>query len=1058
MLFRCFELLAIRKRHCALETGSAMIRSLRLAALVYATFTGNLLGPLCLGAAEPTEAEILFATQIQPLLVEKCLACHGDKADDIQGGLDLRTWSSTLNGGESGDAAIVPQHPEQSPLFRAITWDDEALQMPPKENDRLTPAQVAVVKRWIEAGAAWPSNERIREIQKSSEKWSTSAGIQVATSGGLSEAWTNRRYDPVNLWAYQPLWKAEGGNRKEEVQSPIHPSSFSLQPSTIDAHIDDRLRRVGLAAAPVADRRALIRRVTFDLIGLPPTPAETEAFVDDPAEDDIAWAKVIDRLLASPHYGEQMARHWLDVVRYADSSGFANDYERGNAWRYRDYVIRAFNQDKPYDQFIIEQLAGDEVVEARRKEESGRRKESRENSDSDLHASAFNLQPSDSELLIATGFLRMGPWELTGMEVAKVARQRFLDDVTDAVGQVFLGHMLQCARCHDHKFDPIPTRDYYSIQAAFATTQLAEREAAFLPEENVSGFEERKYLDQRRDFYEQTLQQLDRKQTLEAARQWYRETGKDASAFERTIQQLANQSKSAEKITLAMVRQAMQKQKIDPELIPPKHTGFAPQDFGMERVARKGLERLKWRYERYEPLSLSVYSGRTPEMKAVYSPLRMPENRMQAGELEQTCILVGGDPFAPSIPVEPGVLSVVANKDEGRRRKVENQPPSSPVQPSSFNFHPSSITGRRLALAKWMASPDNPLTARVMVNRIWQWHFGRAIAGNPNNFGATGKKPTHPELLDNLARSFIENGWSIKQLQRQILMSQAYRRSTQHSQPELVAEKDPLGELYATFQPRRLTAEELRDAMLFVTGELNPELGGIPVRPEMNLEAALQPRMVMGTFAEAWQPSPLPSQRHRRSIYTLKLRGQRDPFQEVFNSPSPDLSCEAREASTVTPQVFALFNSQATLDRAVALTARLKAEGGRMKQVQDQGEVSSELQPSPFLFHPSTIQQLFLKLLGRKPSSVEVSATLVHWKKMTERHRSFQFSSSQTPREVLREAVEENTGEKFSFTEPLEVYADFVPDKNLSDLSPELRGLAEVCLVLLNSNEFVYVY
>lgn len=1002
-------------------------------------------------AAEPNEAEVLFATQVQPLLVEKCLACHGGKADDIQGGLDLRTLAGALKGGESGETTIVPQHPERSPLFRAITWDDDALQMPPKENDRLTADQIAVVKRWIESGAPWSSDDRIQEIQKSHENWSTAKGIPVATSGGLSEAWTNRRYDPANLWAYQRLWKEEIGRKKEEEKdrgpSPFPPSSFTLHPSTIDTHINDRLRAVDLTAAPLADRRTLIRRVTFDLTGLPPTPAEIDAFIHDPAEEDVAWAQVIDRLLASPHYGEQMARHWLDVVRYADSSGFANDYERGNAWRYRDYVIRAFNHDKPYDQFIIEQLAGDEVVEARMKEEGRRRNEEQENTESKVHPSSFHLPASNSDLLIATGFLRMGPWELTGMEVAKVARQRFLDDVTDAVGQVFLGHMLQCARCHDHKFDPVPTRDYYAIQAAFATTQLAERDAAFLPEENLNGFDERRYLDQRREFYDRTLRQLDRQQTLEAAREWYRQTGKDAAAFERTILQLARSSPGANKITLGMVRQAMQKHKLDPELIPPKHTGFEPQDFGMERVARKGLERLKWRYDRYEPYALSVYSGRTPEMKAVYAPLRMPDNRLQAGELEQTCILVGGDPFAPSTPVEPGVLSVVVMKEEIGSKKVEEKATASDLQPSSFTLHPSDhpsdITGRRLALAQWIASPDNPLTARVMVNRIWQWHFGRAIAGNPNNFGATGKKPTHPELLDDLARSFIESGWSTKQMHRQILMTQTYRRSTQHPQPERLAEKDPLGELYATFQPRRLTAEELRDAMLFVSGELHRELGGIPIRPEMNLEAALQPRMVMGTFAEAWQPSPLPSQRHRRSIYALKLRGQRDPFQEVFNSPTPDLSCEAREASTVTPQVFALFNSEATLDRAVALAESLKEEGGGMQADEERA---------------ATIHQLFLKLFGREPSSSEIAATFAHWERMTARHRALPLKPSVPPREVLREAVEENTGEKFSFIEPLEVYADFVPDKKLSELSAELRGLAELCLVLLNSNEFVYVY
>ena len=232
----------------------------------------------------------------------------------------------------------------------------------------------------------------------------------------------------------------------------------------------------------------------------------------------------------------------------------------------------------------------------------------------------------------------------------------------------------------------------------------------------------------------------------------------------------------------------------------------------------------------------------------------------------------------------------------------------------------------RSALADWIASPTNPLTARSIANRIWQWHFGQGLAGNPNNFGTTGKKPTHPELLDWLAATLIEEGWSLKALHRHIIMSHAYRRSTEHPQRDELARVDPQGTSYAVFRPRRLTSEELRDSLLALSGELNREIGGIPARPEMNLEAALQPRMVMGTFAAAWQPSPRPAQRHRRSVYALKIRGLRDPFQEVFNEPSPENSCEARDASTVTPQVFSLFNSQASYDRALALAARLRRE------------------------------------------------------------------------------------------------------------------------------------
>ena len=344
----------------------------------------------------------------------------------------------------------------------------------------------------------------------------------------------------------------------------------------------------------------------------------------------------------------------------------------------------------------------------------------------------------------------------------------------------------------------------------------------------------------------------------------------------------------------------MAKQRVDPSLIPGPKAGFAPQDFGMERIARKGIQRLQWRLDRYRPIALSVYSGHTPQRTAVMAPQRMP-SELTSGELEQSSILAGGDPFSPTQPVSPGVLSACTAFGQ-----VGGSPSIS-----------TEVAKRRLDLADWIVDPQNPLTARVIVNRVWQWHFGQALAGNPNNFGTTGKKPTHPRLLDWLATRFIEDGWSVKSLHRVIMSSEAYRRSTDHPDPRRLQERDSSGTSYAAFLPRRLAAEELRDAMLFVSGELNPTLSGIPVRPEMNLEAALQPRMVMGTFAEAWQPSPLPEQRHRRSLYALKLRGHRDPFFEVFNAPAPDLSCEAREVSTVTPQVFSMFNSEITFDRAL---------------------------------------------------------------------------------------------------------------------------------------------
>jgi hypothetical protein len=752
----------------------------------------------------PSRAEQLFARKVQPLLREKCLACHGDDAKKIAGGLDLRSLDGLRKGGESKVPALVAGKSAMSPLYLAVTRESDVwTPMPPKENDSLTGEQVGYLKEWIDAGAPWPDDRRIGEILKSADDpWTSKDGVAVKTSGGLSPEWTNRKYTPENLWAYQPLKGIAPG----DLAKGVHP---------IDAILGTALQKKGLRPAGRADRRTLIRRATFDLLGLPPTPDEVESFVSDPATDEVAFAKVVERLLASPHYGEQWARHWLDVARYADSSGYANDYERGNAWRYRDYVIRVFNEDRPYDQFVREQVAGDEI------------------------------DPDNPEMLIAVGFLRMGPWELTGMEVAKVARQRFLDDVTDAVGQVFLGHMLQCARCHDHKFDPVPTRDYYGVQAIFATTQLAERPAAFLPSENTLGFEEKKYLEKRRGYYQELLNRLDEK-AIAAARAWYAEKKLDPAPLEEA---LGKADSRRGRLGYQAARGILQRKGIPEEQIPPRHVGFSPEDYGIERIARKGLERLKWVAERYEPVALSVYSGRTPSLRSVNAPLRMPADRMTSGELEQTCILAGGDPFSPRAQVAPGMLS--AANSLGRAQGFKGDVPS-------------SVAGRRTALANWIASRDNPLTARVMVNRIWQWHFGRALAGNPNNFGATGKQPTHPELLDWLAAEFINRGWSVKAMHRLIMSSQAYQRSSRHPEADALAEKDPHGTSYAAFSPRRLDAEEMRDAVLRVTGELNPELGGIPVRPEINLEAALQPRQVMGTFAEAWQPSPLPKQRHRR--------------------------------------------------------------------------------------------------------------------------------------------------------------------------------------------------
>ena len=305
---------------------------------------------LAIGCCQPSMAqeldedvEGLFVHRVLPTLQQKCFSCHGNDAEDLRGEFDLRTRAGMLNGGESGEPSLVPGQAEQSSLYLAVTREDSLWSaMPPKENDRLTVEQMAALQKWVDAGAPWPSDSRIEELRAEPGRWGDNNGVSVATSGGLSDQWTNRKYDREDLWAYQPLQRSANAS------------------SNIDVLIDTRLASVGLEPAEMVDRRTLLRRATFDLLGLPPTPEEIDAFVNDPQSDQVAFAKVIERLLASPHYGEQWGRHWLDIARYADSSGYANDYERGPAWRYRDYVVRAFNEDKPYDTFVREQLAGDE--------------------------------------------------------------------------------------------------------------------------------------------------------------------------------------------------------------------------------------------------------------------------------------------------------------------------------------------------------------------------------------------------------------------------------------------------------------------------------------------------------------------------------------------------------------------------------------------------------------------------------------------------------------------------------------------------------------------------
>lgn len=931
-----------------------------------------------------TEADRHFTLKVAPILVEKCNGCHGDDPEKIKGDYNMMTRESLLAGGEVfGDEVIVLGKADESFFVDAIKWADPDFEMPPKENDRLTPEQITDVEQWINAGAPWPSDEiQLAIRQAESRKKVTDEGMIVDTSGGQSDEWTYRRYRPEEIWAFLPI-------EKPEVPSDSIGSRPTVNP--VDSFVHSRLAGEDVSPAPQADSATLIRRATFDLTGLPPTPEEINAFRTAHADDpDSAWTDLIDRLLESPQYGERWAQHWLDVARYSDTGGYSNDYERSNMWRYRDYVIRSLNDDKPYDEFVIEQVAGDELADqslrSRIKDWDAYHK-AREKGD-------YNEQ--ESEWLVASSFLRMGPWD-PAMVKKPEARQMYLDDVVNSVGETFLSTTMRCFKCHDHKFDPLPTRDYYRMYAAFAGTQLAERPAPFLGTENQNGFEESKALtEQLLAFAREKNNALTTKRE-NAARKWYKENG-------------------GEYLSLA------DRKDLPDDVKPPRHVGLSPEEQGRLKVREQDVWIWNRRLERYEPMVQSVYNGPDPKYLNARKLRMAPKANIKWRP--DSHILQGGALEAPGEEVSPGVLSALGL--------------SIPAAPSEDPYRlPDELEGRRLTLAKWIANPKNPLSVRSIVNRVWQYHFGKAIAGNPNNFGVKGAQPTHPELLDWLSSEFVENGWRMKSLHRLIMTSETYRQSASHPDIYRLRNLDPTNDLLAYFPTRRLSAEELRDSMLRITGELNPEQGGLPIKPEMNMEVALQPRMIQFSLAPAYQPSPTPEQRNRRSIYAYRVRGLANPFLETFNQPNPNDSCEMRDSAAVSPQAFTLLNSDVVTHRSIAFARRVSNEASTIP-----GQVSRAMQLA----------------YGREPTTGEKEKLIAYVEEMRSYHGEVEPEKKVHPTEITRSLVEEFTGDTFEYQEILPAFENYTYDTQAVDVAPEIRALADLCLLLFNSNEFVYLY
>jgi hypothetical protein len=677
------------------------------------TSSGGRPAPAADTGPDPAQVEF-FEKQVRPLLAKSCYECHGPTKK--RGGLRLDSRAALLAGGDSGPA-LVPGQPDKSRLVQAVHYDNETLRMPPK--GKLPEKQVAVLTAWVKMGAPWPDT-------------GTTARPAAPPSGFKITA-KDRAF-----WAFRPV--------KEPPLPPVQDGAWAQSP--IDRFILTGLEKKGLRPAPPADKRALLRRVTFDLIGLPPTPEEVDAFLAD--DSPWAFAKVVDRLLSSPHYGERWARHWLDVARYGEDQAHSfRPRKYPDGFRYRDWVVQAFNADMPYDRFAVEQIAGD-LLDG----------------------------PGRAARLAATGFFALGP-----VYYGRATADEW-DDRVDTLARGFLGLTVACARCHDHKFDPIPTRDYYSLAGVFASTDYQEH--VLTPRGDID---------------------------------------------DKAVQEPTDRAKD-------------------------KKQPRKPVVHALKEGAR--------------PVNLKVHLRGNPATLGEEAPRRF--------------------------------LAVLAGDDAPPFRQGSG----------------------RLELARAIASMDNPLTARVFVNRVWAHHFGRGIVATPSNFGSLGERPTHPELLDYLAARFVANGWSVKALHREVLLSAAYRMSSRHDEKN--SKIDPDNRLLWRMNRRRLEVEPWRDALLAVAGNLDRTLGG----PPQDLESAGN---------------------RRRTLYAAVSRHNLDPVLRLFDFPDPNLTSGQRAVTIVPLQQLFVLNSDFMVRQAQGLAGRVTAGGG-----------SAE----------ARIRRAFLLAYGRAPRDREV--------------------------------------------------------------------------------------
>jgi hypothetical protein len=758
-----------------------------------------------------------FDQQVRPILEQHCFKCHGGEPK-IRGKLRLTSRADILKGGDSG-AAVSLKNPAKSLLVNALNFGD--FEMPP--SGKLPAEQIATLTEWVKRGLPWKPGYTPK----------------VAATNSAEPPEVNAKTKA--FWSFQP------------VKSPKVPAvkNQAWVTNPIDAFVLAKLEQANLKPNGPASKAQLVRRAYYDLTGLPPSPEKVAEFLADKSPG--AYEKVVDRLLASPRYGEKWARHWLDLVRYAETNSYERDGPKPFAWRYRDYVIRAFNNDKPYDRFLTEQLAGDE------------------------------LESATPETLIATGYYRLGIWDDEPVDPPQ-ALYDDLDDIITTTSQVMLGLTINCCRCHDHKLDPLPQRDYYRFLAFFSGYKRF----------GVRGYD---------TVVRNSLRTI-------ASPGLQKKHAAEVAVYDRKVKETAEKLKAIENI-------------VRKDFIP-----VEKQEFRSERnqraLVKKRVPKVisQKQYDEFERLFAKRDSLRRNKPAALEMALCITEVGSKARD---THVLIRGSAHAKGDKVEPGFPSVLSIPDPALPQRKPD----------------AKTAGRRAVLAQWFADRKNPLTSRVMANRIWQFHFGRGIVRSANNFGLQGTPPTHPQLLDWLAANFMDNGWKLKRLHKTIMLSSAYRMASTDN--PAAAEKDPENNLFWRFNMRRLTAEEVRDSILAVNGSLNTEkMYGpsiYPIIPQEVLQGQSQP-------GAGWDKSS-PEDLARRSIYIHIKRSLVVPMLASFDVADTDASCPVRFSTTQPTQALGLLNSGFSNRQAAVFVEYLKKQAGDNSRKQVALALSRTLQRTP---------------------------------------------------------------------------------------------------------------